>query len=635
MAKRDNDIKIVGLDTETYKGSAYLMTTADSYIVSHTRKDFLDFAYHNGGDINFFYNLDFDVRAFLVKYLRLEDVKRLYYTGKINVDGYRIVYLRTKVLKLNGKSYYDLAQFYNYLSLDNASKRYLNLDKKNPGINWTTVTWKELKSKLKLIIDYSKYDSYLCQQLGTLLYRMTCQVSGQDFRTFYSIAYLTKKLILHKYPVFKVDSKYNDYLKSFYFGGRVETFKKGYFSRAYVYDINSCYPSCVAELPDLTGAKIYFARNRGGDISFMTALVSFKPGFYFYPLAYKNGSLNLYPYTKNHIFYINSYEYEAYKKYFRDFRVIRSLNIKLRSSKYKPFKSDVTRYYNERKKSEAHNFILKIALNSLYGCFAESIPKNKLLNFGEALTEYYINCNAIYENRLRMRFRLCRDKNCYACPESSYCYRFNRYRRAYNRFKIRTKPVRYIYDRDFVLVGKAQEGRYYNLIYACLVTSLARIKLFKFMEMVDPSLLVATYTDSVTLTQEVNNKYIGDSLGQFSLKVRAINYYQIGNGVYQYDYINKEGLNKTVIKFRGISYAKRLTEIFNKNRSLVYVPSRVVISEGLIESQSNRYTLADLNDFKIISKKYNINIDNKRDFPKITKAMALLLCQVDSYPKEI
>lgn len=634
MTNLRGEAKIIGMDTETYKGSAYLMTTPDKHIVTNKRKDLLDFAYNNGGDITFFYNLDFDVRAFLVKYLTIEEVKRLFYTCKLKVDGYSIVYLRTKVLKINGKCYYDLAQFYNYLSLDKASQRYLNLEKKDPGVDWSKVTWETLQAKLPTLIEYGKYDSFLCQELGKLLYKMVCQVFGQDFRTFYSIAYLTKKLILNKYPSFRVDPKYSEYLKSFYFGGRVETFKKGYFPQAYVYDINSCYPSCVSELPDLTGASISLSNNRSGDISFMTARIVYKPGFYVYPLAYKIGNLNLYPFTNGHLFYINSFEYEAYKKYFKTFEVIRSLNIKLRSRE-KLFKRDVEHYYKERKKSEAHNFVLKIALNSWYGCYAEIIPKNKVLNFNETVQEYYTNKNAIYESRLRIRFKLCRDKVCYACPESKYCYRFNRYHRAYSKYKVRVRPVKYIYAKDFSLVGTAQEGKCYNLIYACLITSMARIKLFKFMETVDPSLLISTYTDSVTVSQEVNNKYIGDSLGKFSLKVKSTNYYQIGNGVYQYDYLNKEGEIKTVIKFRGIAYAQRLSEIFNKRSSMVYVPARIVVSEGMLESQRNQYTLADLNDFKVINKKFNVNNDSKRDFPKINQALYLLTNVVDSKPKEV
>src|SRR5207302_7656871 len=44
--------------------------------------------------------------------------------------------------------------------------------------------------------------------------------------------------------------------KMAYFGGRIELLQRGEFDRVYNYDINSCYPRAIIDLPDLSASKV-------------------------------------------------------------------------------------------------------------------------------------------------------------------------------------------------------------------------------------------------------------------------------------------------------------------------------------------------------------------------------------------
>ena len=121
---------IKGLDTETYQGYIRLLCDSDGQIVwineNNNILDALSSKWYRAS-FNFFYNLDFDIQSTL-KILPIENIKRLWETGKTIYNDYKIRYLQGKYFSIskhkNRCIFYDLAQFYD-MALDTAAQKYL------------------------------------------------------------------------------------------------------------------------------------------------------------------------------------------------------------------------------------------------------------------------------------------------------------------------------------------------------------------------------------------------------------------------------------------------------------------------------------------------------------------------------
>ena len=149
--------KIVGWDTETYKGYVKLLANSEGkYIESSNTLELLDFLFENGDNqYNVFYNINYDLGSILKQYIvdNAENVrKKLYEDMKIkrigqedaelgyifDIEDYHIRYLSDKMFELRKRKttryFWDASNFYKsgygHLTLNKASEMFLN-DKKS------------------------------------------------------------------------------------------------------------------------------------------------------------------------------------------------------------------------------------------------------------------------------------------------------------------------------------------------------------------------------------------------------------------------------------------------------------------------------------------------------------------------
>lgn len=620
-------MKVEGFDTETFKGRAYLLSSSTNHLWCEQRgiARFLKFLVDNAKTVNFFYNLDFDARAVL-KHLSERDLRKLFYTHSLRVGSYHIKYIPNKLFQVNHKLFFDLAHFYDYRSLDTASFEFLKRNK-SASFDFENMSMSAIRNVRDRLIKYCIHDSDLAKCLGEYFIDMIHKTTGVRPLRYYSIAYLTKKIVLSKIPVSTLTWDIIEYLKPFYFGGRVECFKKGLFRNGYVYDIRSCYPSEIVGLPNLQGAVYRFEKSVRGDVSFIIADVKMKTGKYVYPLALKSGGINIYP-CVNGIVHLTGDEYRAYYEYFSSVKILKSLNIYLHRLGY-PFENIVKKLYIERSKSDLHSYVYKKLLNSLYGCFAESKTiLRPLSNYDESVEARY-NRRSIYQFRMKRLLRLCRDRECYCCNDSKECYRYACYKRSMRRagYIRRSDRKHYVYSADCACTGYEIPGRYQNLVYACLITSRARIKLFNALIAVGKG-VIACYTDSLHTTIPLSSSILGGGLGEWELKGKFKRLWQFGNGIYRVEFDN----GKMIQKVRGVDYhTKDLRKLYQGAGTKIKISQRIAVSQGMIESQG-RFTLKDLNEFHIDVKEWNVNIDRKRSYPIIRNARLLLRRSYDSAP---
>ena len=276
----------------------------------------------------FFYNLDYDIKAFL-RFFNDIDLITLLMQGKkivinptekllnkysmlkkvIKIDlphikhkNIYIQYIRKKYFYIsnfhNSIKFYDIMQFYNNVSLDNASIFNLNrcsicnknlgsFIKKNDYLNGLNINCPQCKNShkvlrkikikeekyndLKQLFDnefliYAKHDVYLTKKLALNLYK-SINKTGLVINNPYSQATISKRYYFkHNHFIDnlmrvklrpkrneKFRKKFISYCLKSYSGGRFETFKKGSFNNntnklIYSIDINSAYPNIQKDL---------------------------------------------------------------------------------------------------------------------------------------------------------------------------------------------------------------------------------------------------------------------------------------------------------------------------------------------------------------------------------------------------
>ncbi len=156
-----------GFDTETnYKGDIVILRD-DQGLQPKTvgLEDVLKFltTKQYRSTINWYYNITFDVESIL-KMLPEEELTEIMEDGKTEYHDYKLFYLPHKYLKISDKShhsvsYWDIAQFYG-MSLDNASKQYLNDEKSVSDIK-SLMEWIGNEGVYEVVSKYCVHDCEL------------------------------------------------------------------------------------------------------------------------------------------------------------------------------------------------------------------------------------------------------------------------------------------------------------------------------------------------------------------------------------------------------------------------------------------------------------------------------------------
>jgi len=408
--------KIVGWDTETYKGYVKLLANSEGkYIESSNTLELLDFLFEYGDNkYNVFYNINYDLGSVLKQYIvdNAENIrKKLYEDMKIkrigqedaelgyifDVEDYHIRYLSDKMFELRKRKtiryFWDASNFYKsgygHLTLNKASEMFLN-DKKSDeelSINRAKIGSEEgyYEKNRDKIIKYCIKDAELTKRLFERTIKGYENIGLSFPDKPYSEASIFKNYINSFWDLEKSWAIYYQSIREFsyfynaYRGGIFLTKKVGHYNDVIDIDINSAYPFAISQLYSIVGSKIV---NEPADYTFYK--IEAYPQEYF-PLKIKNKLFyGKSKYKMN--FYITEYDKEILDLYHYPYEIKDIIGIKTQK---KRLPIDINHWYNiksEIKKKYGKNSVeylnVKIFINSGYGVFAQSVPSfTKFSNF--------------------------------------------------------------------------------------------------------------------------------------------------------------------------------------------------------------------------------------------------------------
>lgn len=551
-------------DTETFRGRAFLMcdSLGHSYEFDNGY-DYLSILADNPNNryLNFFYNINFDVRAILsdIPKLLLED---LYTLNEVDYEDIYMFYLPRKFFKVRkgkrGVSYFDLYQFCN-CSLEDAGRLYVGEGKIPFDMDMFYYRWM-LDNNRDLIKKYCLQDAKLTAKVGEFIGSMFKDMKI-DFNKPYSCASVSAQYFSRYMPIAPFFARpVQQYAWNSFHGGRFECFQRGYFNNAYKLDIKSAYPFALSVMPDITKGywlKIKEEIPQGLKLGFFKVRLQVKNEF-ISPLHHKDKGLVVYPRTKREEYFITLQELEILKLYSKvEYELIDGWVFVPKYDR-RPYEDIITLFNDkERYKDEglelAHT--VKIILNSIYGKTCEVIKtwekvtdkelKDELTNFAFKIKHYY---KKVYKS-----------------------------------------------------------GKLFNPVYASYITAFCRKQVLE-QALKYPDDLIAIFTDALISKREFIPYDSG--LGDWELedKGRLI---LLGSGVYQFLDNEKKGLH---IRGFKVSKTETLETMLEKYRSkdVIPLPQTFALSLGKYLLHSNFSSKYFLNEFVSRSKALNINFDNKR-----------------------
>ena len=278
-------MKYSSLDTETPEGNIALLCTPSECYNIETWEDFTSrfMVTKNLGTTFFTWNLRFDSQAIL-KLLPYDKLIELWKAKKhkISYKGYRITYIPKKLLtisEIEGKKgaikLLDAAQYYENKSLDSQAEKYLGEKKLD------TISGEEIgKSRAYYdgnydeIVRYCKRDAELTLKLALLamdnIRKLGFNPSNPISPASISRKYQRKRgFPLNLKKMKGLEKKANAFAMLAYKGGVFATYQRGFFKQPlYDYDVNSCYPAIMIDLPDWRNGRFEFIEEKPEDYEY-------------------------------------------------------------------------------------------------------------------------------------------------------------------------------------------------------------------------------------------------------------------------------------------------------------------------------------------------------------------------------
>lgn len=399
--KRTPEHPVLAIDTETYKGTARLLTdNTGAYLLNPDIMAVLEFMTakrFNGASV-FAYNLRFDAQA-LLKLLPRANILEVVRSKKTTYKGYTIKYLPKKLLTIANKSrhgciVYDLAQYFE-TSLKKAAETHLDVRKKDfehtAALNTDLATWEQYESE---IIEYCKQDSFVTARLGEYLRDKFKGLFHENPQSWVSKGNLGKFLLRQRcyIPNFHdIPEGAQAFSLYAYKGGRFEAVKKGVFQEAELYDIVSAYPWEIMNLIDVTVGQWKFVKDYNPEAYYGFYICRvYVPEQTLAPCAYvlKQGGI-IYPFGSFST-YLTKQEIEAYKDY-AHIEVITGWEY-YPDRIIKPFEEHILKLFGLKKslpKSDYAYDLAKKMMNSIYGSFYEKILRDGRLKAGVLFNTVY------------------------------------------------------------------------------------------------------------------------------------------------------------------------------------------------------------------------------------------------------
>jgi len=555
---------ILGFDTETFNGQAFLIACSDgrySEINSFNQAaKFLTY-YKYRKTTNFFWNLEYDFQA-IISYLSEKYLEELYYFKKVKYKDWEIRYIPRKYFRISknraGAAFYDLFQYYK-MSLNNAAVRYLKKHKIDLKYD-IFKDWREIQKQKSKIIDYCLHDAKLCQQLGEFISQMF-KKAGIGFTRPLSPAKLSMRYFLATCDIPKFQNRrIQQYALWSYHGGRFEVLQRGYFDNAYLYDLNSAYPAEIANLLDVRLG--YWVRtNKLLDDSyygFFKVKVSCG-NKWISPLAFEKKQLVVFPRTQNITTYITLNELKTIvDKGIGKVKILDSYQ--WIPSERKQVFPNIPDLYRKRlylkQAGDPLDLVFKVVLNSLYGKFIELQRRLIPVKTGEF---------------------------------------------AENLVHVMKGEKAGVYKRIWVA------GQLYFPIYASIITSNVRLKIFSAFWKADCA-AVAGFTDSIFTTEKIFKS--SDKLGEWSF-VDSGEFIVVGTGLYTF-----KGDRKTKTAWRGYHLEDKidLFEILQKGgvKQTVKIPQKQLVKLGQWLLHRHALKNVPLNEIINVLRELDVNFDKKR-----------------------
>jgi len=290
-------------------------------------------------------------------------------------------------------AFYDIAQFYGYATLEESSQRFLGKGKME--VDRSLFSPQYIEEHFDLIVEYCKRDAQLCGALADKLNQAFIQL-GIYPRNFISPASISEREFRKSCWMPRVDKLPRElltYAYNAYKGGWFEVLQRGYFPEVYQYDINSAYPSEVAQLLDIqygdwVKSSDYQPKAAYGFIK-AEVDIDFCP---LSPIMVRLPSVNYNPVGRWETF-ITKQEFDYINQHLGKATVIDGWWF-FPWEYTRPFKRKVKHLFQAKREAEAEGeelvaMVSKLLLNSLYGKFFQKNPHREGVKTGQLFNPIY------------------------------------------------------------------------------------------------------------------------------------------------------------------------------------------------------------------------------------------------------
>jgi hypothetical protein len=353
------------------------------------------------------FNLHYDLQ-FWIKDFKDEKILSLMKGERVSYYNFELQYFQKKMLIIKkGHSLfkiYDILSFFNQSLLNtierleiklNEGEKKILLKGKKDRVNFDNMSLEE-------IFLYNKTECIVTEKIAGKIYSLMLESFYRDKKgrlknlvitNFFGASAIASKL-LKDYEVSKLKpfEKFSDIFESSYYGGRFEVLKLGSFKNVYKYDINSAYPSILKDLTEIKDFKKVKNPKKINDKGiYLIYYKQFFPNDFIcpFPLRHKTGRIFYTGEIQGYYFGceinaflnsgINPENYEL--KIFSGIVPVEGNKIFENKEGYNLIDDmfEQRNYFKQRK--DLKHYIYKIALNSLYGKFAQKVGSKSFTHF--------------------------------------------------------------------------------------------------------------------------------------------------------------------------------------------------------------------------------------------------------------
>jgi hypothetical protein len=388
---RDPVSNLIGIDSEAYgvdaeghrKGEPFMFCTSlgDVWRPDDLPDMFFTPRYHYANFI--VYNLKYDSGAFLY-HLPVMHLRELRVEGSTWYMGRKYDYIPHKLLRIReGKitvCFWDVSQFYR-MSLDKASKTYLGRNKLD--IRTKKFTPKYVRRFWKYISRYCILDAKLTADLGKHLVNKLIEF-GITPTTLYSEAsvsftyFCANANVITSWKLWHENREALALACDAYEGGKFEVTTRGHFDNAFEYDLVSAYPYEIANLVDISHARVSYDTkyHKEAVYGFLRCRIENPTGISL-PCGIMRNNVRIYP-AGTYYLTITKEEYEYLCTLDINVEIIRSVWFFVRRKRY-PYRKTVYRLFDIKSQYKGKDRMLfsvsKYVMNGFYGKHVQCIEQ--------------------------------------------------------------------------------------------------------------------------------------------------------------------------------------------------------------------------------------------------------------------